>query len=481
MSDELRKISDQIYEVPLGYKTGMRVPGRLYVDDTLLRDIDRGTIAQVANVACLPGIQRYSMAMPDVHLGYGFPIGGVAAFDSEEGILSPGGIGYDINCGVRLLRTNLDRQDVEDKLDALIEAAFRNVPSGLGSKGKIRLGPRDIDSVLEEGAAWAVRNGYGWEDDLRHMEENGTMESADASKVSNRAKQRGIPQLGSLGSGNHFLEIQYVERIYDEEAARKMGIDRESQITTMIHTGSRGCGHQICSDYLRTMESAIRKYRIGIPDRELACAPVDSPEARDYFAAMSAAANFAWGNRQMIMHWIRQSFQDVMKQSPEAMEMNLIYDVAHNIGKRERHRIDGSMADLYVHRKGATRSFGPGQDSIPPEYAEIGQPVIVPGDMGTASYLMAGTSKAMDETFGSTCHGAGRFMSRSQAKRKFYGEKVRSELKAQGIIVKAASMPVVAEEAPGAYKDIDSVVEVCHLVGISRKVARLRPLAVAKG
>jgi len=481
MSEDLKQISSEIYEVPIGYKAGMKVPGRIYVDSNLLRGIDRGTVTQVANVACLPGIKKYSMAMPDAHLGYGFPIGGVAGFDAVDGVISPGGIGYDINCGVRLLRTDLERKDVDDKLSKLIEAAFRNVPSGLGSKGKIRLGPRQINEVLEEGAAWAVRNGYGWEADLEHMEENGGLDSADSSKVSQRAKQRGIPQLGSLGSGNHFLEIQYVDQIFDQEAASIMGIDRPGQITTMIHTGSRGCGHQICSDYLRVMESAIKKYRIGIPDRELACAPTESPEAEAYFSAMSAGANFAWGNRQMIMHWIRESFEQVLGQSAESMGMNLIYDVAHNIGKRETHTVEGEKMDLYIHRKGATRSFGPGEDSVPSDYSKIGQPVIVPGDMGTASYLMVGTGKAMDETFGSTCHGAGRFMSRSRAKRQFYGEKVKSDLRAKGILVKAASMPVIAEEAPGAYKDIDNVVEVCHRVGISKKVARLRPLAVAKG
>jgi len=481
MIDELRKISPETYEVPIGYKQGMRVPGRIYVDSTLYREIDKGTVDQVANVACLPGIQKYSMAMPDVHLGYGFPIGGVAAFDAEGGVISPGGIGYDINCGVRLLRTNLDVKDIKDKLQALIESAFRNVPSGLGSHGKIRLGRGEIDEVLEEGAGWAVRHGYGWEKDLEHMEEKGVLSDADASRVSQRAKQRGIPQLGSLGSGNHFLEIQYVEKIYDEEAAKALGIDHENQITTMIHTGSRGCGHQICSDYLKVMEAAIRKYSLSIPDRELACAPVDSPEAEAYFSAMCAGANFAWGNRQMITHWVRESFEHVLGQSAESLGLELVYDVAHNIGKKETHMVNGEKKQLYVHRKGATRSFPPGSDAIPSDYSKVGQPVIVPGDMGTASYLMVGTETAMEETFGSTCHGAGRAMSRSRAKRTYRGERIQNDLRSQGIIVKAASMPVIAEEAPGAYKDIDNVVEVCHRAGISKKVARLRPLAVAKG
>jgi len=477
----LKKITDEVYEVPVGYRPGMKVPGRIYVDEALLRDLESGAVDQVANVACLPGIVKYSMAMPDVHLGYGFPIGGVAAFSSDGGVISPGGIGYDINCGVRLLRTNLDISDVKPHIEKLIDAAFRNVPSGVGSKGKVKLSRSEIDEVLEEGARWAVRNGYGWEQDLDRIEENGSMDTADASKVSERAKQRGIPQLGSLGSGNHFLEIQYVDKIYDPQTAKVMGIEREGQITTMIHTGSRGCGHQICSDYLKVMEASVKKYRIPIPDRELACAPVGSSEAESYFAAMSAAANFAWGNRQMIMHWVRESFEQVLGQSAESLEMELVYDVAHNIGKREVHKVDGEQMELYVHRKGATRSFGPGSDAIPEEYKEIGQPVIIPGDMGTASYLLVGTERAMEETFGSTCHGAGRFLSRAKAKRKYYGQQVQSELRSKGIIVKAASMPVIAEEAPGAYKDIDRVVDVCERAGVSRKVARLKPLAVAKG
>ncbi len=481
MTLELKKISDQLYELPLGHKAGMRVPGRVYADAILLRGIEQGTIEQVANVAFLPGIQAYSLAMPDAHLGYGFPIGGVAGLDVETGVISPGGIGYDINCGVRLLRTDLERSDVESKLEALIDAAFRNVPSGLGSKGKVRLGPNEIDHVLEEGAAWAVRKGYGWDQDTERMEENGRLDKADASKVSDRAKQRGVPQLGSLGSGNHFLEIQYVDQIYDPDAAKILGIDRENQITAMIHTGSRGCGHQICSDYLRTMESATRKYDIRLPDRELACAPVGSPEGQAYLAAMCAGANYAWGNRQMITHWVRESFAQVLGQSPESLGMELIYDVAHNIGKMETHLVDGKKMELCVHRKGATRSFGPGSGSIPAKYSGIGQPVIIPGDMGTASHLLVGTERAMQETFGSTCHGAGRAMSRAAAKRRYYGERIRSDLRAKGIIIKAASMPVIAEEAPGAYKEIDRVVEVCHRAGISRKVARLRPLAVAKG
>jgi tRNA-splicing ligase RtcB len=481
MTEKAKKISEYAYELPVGYKDCMNVPGRVIADSKLFDEVDRRTLDQVANVACLPGIKRYSMAMPDVHLGYGFPIGGVAAFDAHDGLISPGGIGYDINCGVRLLRTDLKKDDIESKLEDLIDAAFKNVPSGLGSKGKIRLGRNEIDRVLERGAAWAVDNGYGWDEDLEHMEENGSLQQADSSRVSERAKKRGIPQLGSLGSGNHFLEIQYVDEIYDEEVAKTMGIEEQDQITTMIHTGSRGCGHQICSDYLKVMERAVKKYDISIPDRELSCAPLDSEEGHTYFSAMCAGANFAWGNRQMIMHWVRESFQKVLGEDPEDLGMRLIYDVAHNIGKIEKHRIDGEEVELCVHRKGATRSFGPGSPSIPDDYSKIGQPVIIPGDMGTASYLLVGTQKAMEETFGSTCHGAGRRMSRTQAKKTYWGETVQSDLKKEGIIVKAASMPVIAEEAPGAYKDINNVVNVSHKAGISKKIVKLRPLAVAKG
>ncbi len=481
MSNQMKKISELVHEIPASYKDCMRVPGRVIADSKLLKEIDNRTIGQVVNIACLPGIVNYSMAMPDVHLGYGFPIGGVAAFDSEDGVISPGGIGYDINCGVRLLRTNLDKEDIKSNLKSLINTAFKNVPSGLGSKGRVKLDSREIEQVLERGAAWAVENGYGWDEDLEHMEENGSLERADSSVISDRAKKRGIPQLGSLGSGNHFLEIQYVDKIFDQKAAEVMGIDHENQVTTMIHTGSRGCGHQICSDYLKVMEKAVKKYDIDIPDRELACAPLGTPEADSYMAAMSAGANYAWGNRQMIMHWVRETFQDVLGESPESLDMSMVYDVAHNIGKMEYHTVDGEDMELCVHRKGATRSFGPGSDSIPDDYSEIGQPVIIPGDMGTASYLLVGTETAMNETFGSTCHGAGRILSRTKAKKNFWGETVQSDLEKEGIIVKAASMPVIAEEAPGAYKDINNVVDVCHKVGISRKVAKLRPLAVTKG
>ena len=418
--------------------------------------------------------------LPDIHFGYGFSIGGVGAFSARTGVISPGGVGFDINCGVRMVRTNLDHEDVRPKIKELINTLFTNVPSGVGSKGKIRLRPGEIDEVLENGAEWAVENGYGWDQDLKFLEENGKMEDASADNVSDKAKKRGIPQLGSLGSGNHFLEVQMIDEIFNEEAAAAYGVS-PGKVAVMIHSGSRGCGHQVCSDYLRLMDKAYRRYKINIPDRQLACAPVDSDEAMDYFQAMAAAANYAWANRQMIVHWVRESFESVFGMSAEDMEMEIVYDVAHNIAKREVHTVKGRDTDLFVHRKGATRAFGPGRKEIPGEYRKIGQPVIIPGTMGTSSYLLHGTEVAMEETFGSTAHGAGRKMSRAGAKKTYRGEEVQRKLESEGIYVRATSMPVVAEEAPGAYKDVDLVVRTAHETGISRLVARMLPLGVAKG
>lgn len=480
LENGLKKIRECVWEIPTDYKKGMRVPGRIYLDDEAIKDVETGALDQVANVACLPGIQKFSIGLPDIHFGYGFSIGGVAAFSARNGVISPGGVGFDINCGVRLLKTSLSLEVVKPKIKELVNVFFNNIPSGLGSKGKIRLKPGEIDDVLNNGAQWAVENGYGWESDLEHLEENGRMEEADADKVSEKAKKRGIPQLGSLGSGNHFLEIQKVDEIFDEEAARIFGLD-DCEVTVMIHTGSRGCGHQICSDYLRTMDKAAKRYQINIPDRQLACAPVDSPEAQDYFQAMAAGANFAWTNRQMIVHWVRESFEKVFQQSAEDMGLGIVYDVAHNIAKKEVHTIKGRETEVYVHRKGATRAFGPGSKEIPREYREVGQPVIIPGTMGTASYVLHGTETAMEETFGSTAHGAGRKMSRAGAKRTYRGEEVKKSLQNRGIIIKATSMPVVAEEAPGAYKDVDEVVKTAHNAGISMMVAKMVPLGVAKG
>lgn len=480
MENDLKKVRECVWEIPTSYQKGMRVPGRVYLDDEAIKTVEKGALDQVSNVSCLPGIQKFSIGLPDIHFGYGFSIGGVAAFSARTGVISPGGVGFDINCGVRFLKTNLSEDEVKPKVKELINVLFGNVPSGLGSKGKIRLKPGEIDDVLNQGAEWAVENGYGWESDLEHLEEGGKMEDADADKVSDKAKKRGIPQLGSLGSGNHFLEIQKIDEIFDEETARTFGLD-ETEIAVMIHTGSRGCGHQICSDYLRTMDKTAKKYHIDLPDRQLACAPVDSPEAQDYFQAMAAGANFAWTNRQMIVHWVRESFEQVFQQSAEDMDMNIIYDVAHNIAKKEVHNVKGRDTEVYVHRKGATRAFGPGRKEIPKDYRSAGQPVIIPGTMGTASYILCGTDTAMEETFGSTAHGAGRRMSRAGAKRTYKGDEVKKSLENRGIFVKATSLPVVAEEAPGAYKDVDEVVKTAHTAGISTLVAKMVPLGVAKG
>jgi tRNA-splicing ligase RtcB (3'-phosphate/5'-hydroxy nucleic acid ligase) len=476
----LKKIRDCVWEIPSSYKKGMLVPGRVYLNDEAVKDIEMGAIDQVSNVACLPGIKKFSIGLPDIHFGYGFPIGGVAAFSAHNGVISPGGVGFDINCGVRLIKTNLTEDDVKPKIKEIVNTLFENVPSGVGSKGKIRLQPGQIDEVLDHGAEWAVENGYGWERDLKYLEENGKMESADSSKVSDKAKKRGVPQLGSLGSGNHFLEVQKMDKIFDEDTAKVFGIE-EGMITVLIHTGSRGCGHQICSDYLRVMDKAAKRYQINLPDRQLACAPVGSEEANDYFQAMSAAANYAWTNRQMIVHWVRESFEKVFKRDAEEMDMEIIYDVAHNIAKKEVHNVKGRNMELYVHRKGATRAFGPGREEIPKEYRDVGQPVFIPGTMGTASYVLAGTDTAMEETFGSSAHGAGRKMSRAGAKKEYRGEEVKQVLENRGIIIRATSMPVVAEEAPGAYKDVDAVVKTSHDAGISRMVGKMIPLGVAKG
>lgn len=478
--ENLKKVRDCVWEVSSDYKKEMRVPGRIYLDDDSIGSLEQGALDQVANVACLPGIQKFSIGLPDIHFGYGFSIGGVGAFSARNGIISPGGVGFDINCGVRLLRTNLTYNDIEPKIKEIIDTLFKNVPSGVGSKGKVRLKEGEISDVLDNGARWAVENGYGWEEDLKYLEEHGCMDDADSSKVSDKAKKRGIPQLGSLGSGNHFLEIQKVEEIFDEEVAKTFGLEKD-QVTVLIHTGSRGCGHQVCSDYLRTMDKAAKRYKINLPDRQLACAPVDSEEAQDYYAAMAAAANYAWTNRQMIVHWVRESFESVFHQDAEEMGLGIVYDVAHNIAKKETHKIKGRNTEVYVHRKGATRAFGPGRDEIPADYQKVGQPVLIPGTMGTCSYILHGTETAMEETFGSTAHGAGRQMSRAGAKRTYRGEEVLNMLEKRGIYVRANSMPVVAEEAPGAYKDVDQVVKTAHKAAISLLVGKMVPIGVAKG
>lgn len=478
--DVVTKVGEYTYKIPGSYDKKMRASGKLYLDDESFENLEDSALEQIANITQLPGIQRFAIGLPDIHFGYGFPIGGVAAFSERNGVVSPGGVGFDINCGVRLIRTNLTKDDIEDKLDELVEVLFKNIPSGVGSKGKIRLKENEIDDVLDYGAEWAVKNGYGWEEDLEYLEENGRIKEADSSLVSDKAKKRGIPQLGSLGSGNHFLEIQVVDEIYDEEAAEAFGL-KKGMITIMIHSGSRGCGHQVCSDYLRVMDKAYKEEKLDLPDRQLACAPIDSKEAQNYLKAMFAAANYAWANRQMMTHWIRESFEEVLGKSAKDMDMGIVYDVAHNIAKKETHSYKGVKSDLIVHRKGATRAFGPGREEIPLKYREIGQPVLIPGTMGTSSYILKGTEIAMEETFGSTAHGAGRVLSRSQAKKDFTAEEIEESLDEKGIKIKATSKNVIAEEAPGAYKDVDNVVKISDAVGIARLVAKVSPLAVTKG
>lgn len=475
MVPPVKEVKPGVWEVGKGWRPGMRVPLRIYANRRILESMDPEAFVQGANVASLPGIRKYSIMLPDAHYGYGFPIGGVAAFGVKDGVISPGGVGFDINCGVRLIRTDMRVEEVRPKLRELVKTIFRNVPSGLGSKGRIRVSTSQLDDVLAMGVEWAVENGYGWEEDLERIEEGGHMEGADPDLVSDRAKERGKPQLGSLGSGNHFLEVQVVEKVFDEEVAQRFGLF-EGQVTVMIHTGSRGLGHQVASDYLKIMEKAHRKYGISLPDRQLAAVPFQSEEGQKYFSAMKCAVNYAFTNRQLITHWVRESFQQVFKQDAEDLGMNIVYDVAHNIAKVEDH---GER--LVVHRKGATRAFGPGRDEIPEIYRDVGQPVLIPGDMGRASYVLVGTKTAMEETWGSTCHGAGRVMSRAAAKRRVRGSEVKARLEGRGEVVMAASMAVLAEEAPEAYKNVDDVVESVARAGISRIVARMRPLGVVKG
>jgi len=479
----LEKIDKYVWRIPRKYKPGMRVPGMVFADDDLLKKMktDR-TLEQCANVAHLPGIYKYSITLPDGHEGYGFPIGGVAATDYDEGVISPGGVGYDINCGVRLITTNMTEQDIRPKLADLTSVIFRNVPCGLGSRRKdFRVTVHELDRLLLDGVQWVIDQGLGWAEDAEHCEEKGCMENANPDKVSTTAKNRGLTQIGTLGSGNHFLEIQKVDKIFNPEVAKVFGIEHEGQVTVMIHCGSRGFGHQICSDYLRIMERAVHKYKIALPDRELACAPGNSKEAEDYFQAMACAVNYAFANRQAIMHWVRQSFEEVFKKPAEELGLNLVYDVAHNIAKIEVHRVNGQNKKVWVHRKGATRAFPAGKMEVPADYRAVGQPVLIPGSMGTSSWLLLGTKKAMEITFGSTAHGAGRMMSRAAAKRRFYGGDVKKALEQRGIVVRAASQVVLAEEADPAYKDVDRVAEVSHQVGIATKVARMVPLAVVKG
>ena len=476
-----KKIANMTYKIEKDETLGMKVPVIIYANDQLLEKMmtDR-TIRQAVNVSTIPGILQNVVVLPDGHEGYGFPVGGVAAMDAEEGMISPGGVGYDINCGVRLLRTNLREQDVRPKLKELVGDLFSSIPSGVGSKGAIKLSNSQLDEVLVKGVPWAVDNGYGVKGDADVCEENGQMKNADPNKISDKARKRGAPQLGSLGSGNHFLEVQKVAEVHDEEAAKRMGIE-EGQVTILTHCGSRGFGHQVCSDYLRVSEQALKKYNISLPDRELACVPNSSEEGESYRKAMFAALNFAWGNRQMITHWTRKSFQRVFKQSESDLGMDLVYDVSHNIAKIEKHKINGEQKSVVVHRKGATRAFPANKDEVPQKYRDLGQPVFIPGSMGTASWILLGQPNSMDLTFGSTAHGAGRTMSRTKARKNYTESQVKKYLSDKGIEVKALTRDGIVEETPQAYKDVDSIVNVSHELGIATRVAKLVPIGVIKG
>jgi tRNA-splicing ligase RtcB len=477
-----KKIGNMEYRIEADSNRGMKVPVTIYADEALMQKMmtDR-TLTQAINVSTLPGVQKHVVVLPDGHEGYGFPVGGVAAMDAEEGMISPGGVGYDINCGVRLIRTNLTEKDVRPKLKDLVTELFNSIPSGVGSKGAVKLNFSELDEVLVKGVRWAIDHGYGSNDDADVCEENGQIKNADPNKVSPTARKRGAPQLGSLGSGNHFLEVQKVQEIHDKEAAKRMGIYNEGQITILIHCGSRGFGHQVCSDYLRVSEQALQKYNITLADRELACVPNSSEEGESYRKAMFAALNYAWSNRQMITHWTRKAFERIFKQSEADLDMKLIYDVAHNIAKVEKHKIDGKLKSVVVHRKGATRAFPAGRDEIPQKYRDLGQPVFIPGSMGTGSWILLGQPNSMDLSFGSTAHGAGRMMSRSAARRNFTEVQVQKSLGDKGIFIKALTREGVVEETPEAYKDVDAVANVSHELGIATKVAKLVPIGVIKG
>jgi tRNA-splicing ligase RtcB len=475
---QLIALDEYRFRIPRDERRGMRTDVIIYASKELIDQIRKDqSLEQAMNVATLPGIVGYSLAMPDIHQGYGFPIGGVAATDIQSGVVSPGGVGFDINCGVRLVRTNLTQDEVRPRLREVVNQLFRDIPCGTGSEGPIRLSNAQLDQVLVEGARWAVRQGYGVERDAEFAEEGGCLPGADPDKVSAKAKERGRPQLGTVGSGNHFLEVQWVEQIHDEEAARAMGLEL-NQVVVLIHCGSRGLGHQVCTDYLAEMGAAMKRYNITLPDRQLACVPIQSPEGQAYLAAMRASANFAWANRQVILHFLRGSLEKLFGKD---VRVDLVYDVAHNIAKEETHIVDGQKRRVLVHRKGATRAFPPGHREIPAAYRQIGQPVLIPGSMGTASWVLVGTERAMQETFGSVCHGAGRLMSRTAAKKGRNAREVQERLEQQGILVRSETRDGILEEVPEAYKNVDQVIEVVHAAGLARKVARLRPMAVIKG
>ncbi len=479
---QIERIGPVLWRIPPDAKPGMRVPGLVYADDELMTAIQRdGSLEQVANAAALPGIVKASLAMPDIHQGYGLPVGGVVATDAADGVISPGGVGYDINCGVRLVRTALTRDEIAHARPRLIDALALAIPSGVGSKGRLRLSPAEMRrGPIAEGARWAVRQGLGDGDDLAWIESNGVLPGADPEAVSDKAYERGRGQLGTLGSGNHFIEVQAVEHVAAPDVAGVLGLT-EGQVTVMIHTGSRGFGHQVCTDALALIQPAMRRYGITLPDRQLACVPSASPEGRAYLGAMRAAANFAFANRQCLAHFTREAFEKVLDVSPRDLGLQLVYDLAHNIAKEEEHTVEGRRLRLLVHRKGATRAFPPQHPELPAPYRGIGQPVLIPGDMGRYSYVLVGAEGSMRDTFGSTCHGAGRVLSRTAAVRAARGRSIAEELRARGILARASGREALAEEMSEAYKDVKNVVEVVERAGLSRVVARLRPLGVVKG
>jgi tRNA-splicing ligase RtcB len=482
MKFNVEKVNDLVWEVSKNSIPEMRVPARIYADETLLSAMkDDQTITQGVNLTQLPGILKYGITLPDGHQGYGFPIGGVAAFDVDEGIITPGGVGYDINCGVLLMRSNLTYNEVKPKVDELIDRIFNSVPCGVGVGSKLRLSNQELDKAVTGGVSWAISKGYGWPGDEKHMEEGGCMKEADPDVVSGKAKSRGATQLGTLGAGNHFLEVAKVQDIFDKDTAKVYGITEPDQIVCWIHTGSRGYGHQICTDYIRVMEQATVKYKIKLPDRELACAPIKSKEAEDYYGAMACAVNWAFINRHIILHQVRQAFEQTFKQKADKMGLELVYSMTHNTAKREEHVIDGKRKMTVVHRKGASRAFGPGREDLPSDYKAVGQPVLLVGTMGTASYLLKGTEKGEEMSFASTAHGAGRVLSRAGARRAWTANEIIADLKRKGIVIRAASGRVVEEESPDSYKDIHKVADVSHRLGIGRKVMMSIPIAVAKG
>ncbi len=480
---ELKKISDTIWEIPKTYKEGMRVPARIFATEKLLKEMDDGVIDQITNVATLPGIINYAYCMPDGHWGYGFPIGGVAAMDPETGVISPGGIGFDVNCGMRLVVTNLTYDEVKPHLKLLVDKLFARVPAGVGSSGFVKISQDEFRQAVEQGARWCVNKGYGWKEDLERTEERGCISGADSSKISSKAVERGYKQIGTLGSGNHYLEIQVARpsNIFDPDTARAWGISIPNQVVVMFHCGSRGFGHQVATDYLQSFLKVMeKKHGIRVPDRELACAPFRSSEGQDYFAAMKCAINMSFANRQVILHRVREVFSEVFHKDPGDLGMHQVYDVSHNTAKLERHRIDGKLREVLVHRKGATRAFGPGAEELPEIYRQTGQPVIVGGSMETGSYLLAGVEGG-EETFFSTAHGSGRTMSRRQAKKQFQGRKLQQDMEGRGIYVRTVSFSGLAEEAGAAYKDIDDVVRATEEAAISKRIARFIPVGNVKG